>query len=104
MNATARSFAVGGPCAGIDSAPKNTLPMMAIRVMARTLGAVRGVHHVLRGQAVDLFGHTARVPLSRRSAASTLLLVRLGVERGLTEAQCLAGTGLAVEDWTEEPR
>ena len=59
---------------------------------------MRSVHHVLRGQAVDLFGHTARVPQSRRSAASTLLLVRLGVERGLTEAQCLAGTGLAVED------
>lgn len=38
------------------------------------------------------------VTLSRRSAASTLLLVRLGLERGLSERALLAGTGLDVED------
>lgn len=36
--------------------------------------------------------------MSTRSAASTLLLVRLGVERGLSERALLAGTGLTVDD------
>ncbi|MCW2613119.1 MAG: putative transcriptional regulator [Frankiales bacterium] len=33
-----------------------------------------------------------------RSAASALLLVRLGLERGLAEQQLLAGTGLSLDD------
>ena len=36
--------------------------------------------------------------MTLRSAASTLLLVRLGEERGLRAADLLAGTGIAVED------
>lgn len=54
--------------------------------------------HVMRGQRLDLFGHTVGVTALTRSAASTLLLVRLGVERGIDEATSLAGTGLTVDD------
>lgn len=36
--------------------------------------------------------------LSRRSAASTLLLTRLGIERGVPAPVCLRGTGLDLDD------
>ena len=39
-----------------------------------------------------------RTALPRRSAASTLLLTRLGIERGVPAQVCLRGTGLDLDD------
>ena len=69
---------------------------MAMRVTPRTLGTARRRTHVARGQALDTSGHTREVP--RRSAASALLLVRLGEERGVPADRSLHGTGLALDD------
>ncbi len=52
--------------------------------------------HVAPGQALDTSGHTGGV--HPRSAASALLLVRLGEERGVSAGTSLSGTGLDVED------
>jgi len=64
--------------------------------MAATLGTDGGVTQVSPGQVLDTSGQTGVVP--RRSAASTLLLVRLGEERGVGAARLLAGTRLVVDD------
>jgi AraC-like DNA-binding protein len=73
--------------------------MTATRVMRPTVGATSSGTHVVRGQGLDRFGHDDVVsdPAGRRSAASALLLTRLGAERGVPPATTLAGTGLEVE-------
>ncbi len=69
--------------------------------MPATLGRTAAVTHVLRGHALDTSGQTVSVsgdPDGRRSAASALLLVRLGEERGVPATTSLAGTDLGVDD------
>jgi hypothetical protein len=72
--------------------------MIATLVTEPTLGSGPGRGHVASGQPLDSSGHHGRVTAEgRRSAASALLLARLGAEHGVDPATTLAGTGLDLD-------
>jgi AraC-like DNA-binding protein len=78
--------------------------MIAMLTTARTVGAGSPCRQVHPGQALDSFGQVTDVVAQRqgydhpgrRSAASALLLVRLGLEREVPAPVTLAGTNLTL--------
>jgi AraC-like DNA-binding protein len=79
--------------------PPKPAPMIATLVTALTVGSRQARLNVSIGHLLDSFGHDERVVdlEARRSAASALLLTRLGAERGVPVATTLLGTGLDLE-------